>query len=299
MTRAVPLHFMPAKRIAVMSLALAVLFLAQGATSAQAHVTNVVRAMRLAEQQEAATQRMSKDMLLVLLGIDREASLARLAETRGAFTRALTLLRKGDSSLKIVRAIDPQVVERLTRVERIWLGYDFEIQNLLEDKPASKGLASTIADLDSRLRDAVKGLSEAYQEVAKHGDLYSITSFAISTCEHQHVLVEEISKEFLFVAQGSNSGRHRQRLIAAQAAFEENLANLVNGNPERRLFAAPTADIRTRLAAVDRTWRQASQAINATIESGQPDSQMIMEVTSRYRPLLEQLSETIKLYEAL
>lgn len=296
---AASLPFMPARRFAVAALAVLVLSLVQNATSAQAHVTNVVRAMRLAEQQEAATQRMSKEMLLVLLRVDREESIARLIETRAAFNRALTLLREGDTYLKIVPATDPAVVERLARVEKIWLGYNFEIQNLLEARPASKALAESIADLDSLLRNAVKELTEAFQEIAKHGDLYSITSFAISTCEHQHMLVEEISKEFLFVAHDQDTRRHRQRLAAAQAAFEANLAGLTNGDPQRRLIAPPTAEIRERLAAVQSTWRQASDAITAAIESGQPDTAMILKVNSEHRALIEQLNETIKLYEAL
>lgn len=299
MTAEESLPFMSARRTAWLFLAVLGLSLAQGVTSAQAHVTQVVRAMRLAEQQEAATQRMSKDMLLVLLEIDREESLARLIETRAAFTQALTRLREGDSSLKIVRATDPAVVERLTQVESIWLGYESEIQTLLEAKPARKGLVDSIADLDHLLRNAVKELTEAYQEVAKHGDLYSITNFAISTCEHQHVLVEEISKEFLFFVHGRDSARHRQRLVAALAAFEANLDSLINGDPERRLIPAPTPDIRARLAAVSDTWQEASRAIQATIEAGQPDTAMILEVTSRYRPLVEQLNETIRLYEEL
>ena len=181
------------------------------ATGAQAHVTKVVRAMRLAEQQEALTQRLSKDVLLVLYNIDREESLARLIETRAAFSRALILLREGDRSLKIVRATEPELLEPLTEVEQIWRAYKVAIQNVLETKQASKSLAAYIAELDTKLRSAVRAMTEAYQEAAKHGDLYSITSYAITTCEHQHMLLEEISKEFLFVAHGADSERHRER----------------------------------------------------------------------------------------
>ena len=273
--------------------------LAVGSPATWAHVTDVTRALRLVEQQEAVTQRIAKDLLLVALEIEPEANRERLRASVQSLAEALERLQNGHQATGIARVSDPMVTTKLASVDRNWRRVQGTVWPLAESGGVSEEQVQAMARLDPPLRRSFKDLALAYEEVLRHGDLYSIMGTAISYCQYENVLLEEISKEFLFIAYGQNAEQHSLRLAEAKTAFETNLASLIDGNPELRLLPAPTLEIRAQLQAVRRTWQDISRDMETALLKGRPDPETILDVTTRSETLSQELEKAVQMYEAL
>jgi len=106
---------------------LAVLCLPTGVMASGDHGTVI----NLSGKQRMLTQKMSKEVLLVALDVNKDENLTNLRATRDLFDKTLVGLRDGDEELGLPHTKKPKILKALKKVEDLWEEFDVAYLKLL------------------------------------------------------------------------------------------------------------------------------------------------------------------------
>jgi hypothetical protein len=285
-----------ARAFLVAALALAMTFLVESSFAAGARNNHVVK---LAGMQRLLTQKMSKEILLVALGIDAKNSVRELRESHDLFDRTLRGLRDGDVTLGLPETKSPKVLERLSEVEELWAVIDPAFQTSLESGSVSAEHLSLIADLNLPLLNRMNGAVQAYVEEARVGGGFSILAVAVDLAGRQRMLTQKMTKEFMLIAYGHEIEQSSKALSDSMALFDTTLNALIQGSPQMNLLSAPTPEIKAQLKKVRRLWGEFQPLLTKAAEGGKPDPAGISQVATMNMSLLQEMHAAVLLYAAL
>jgi len=255
--------------------------------------------INLAESQNMLVQRMSKELMLVALDIDRNDNLRKLESSRALFERTLKALRDGDDGLGSPGSRNPDFLEGLGKVGELWLLYDATIRRSTKSQIITADQVGTVADLTRPIFDAVEVAVEILHEEARQKQLISMLDTTIELLAHQGALTQQMSKEFLLIAYGHEADKNRKALKDSMALFDQTLDGLLNGNPEQQLLPAPNAEITAQLRMVARMWDEFRPLLSVGTRGSGIDRDSITKVAELNGPLLDAINEAMAMYEAL
>lgn len=280
-------------------LAMTVLSLGWTAQPSLAATKQFERVLNMVDMQRMLTQKISKNVLLVALDVDRERNLRDLRSSRDLFDRMLVGLRDGDVELGLIPTTDQRVLDRLDRVDDLWVVYDAALKEGLNTGQVAQNQVDTIAELSTPLLKAVQDTVESYKEVAAGQNLFSLIGVALDLSGRQRMLSQKMAKEFFLVAYGRDVEQNRKNLRETQDLFDATLRGLINGNPSQQLMAAPTPEIKAQLEKVERIWQQVRPALDSVARGNQADQEMIATVTRMNVALLKTMNMAVLMYENL
>lgn len=270
-----------------------------GATSAKAQKVDYGRAINLTGMQRMLTQKMAKEALLVALAINEDQNLENLEASRSLFRRTLTGLREGDMELGLLPTTDPQILEKLEKVEEIWPLYNTTIQDALDSGSVSESQLARIVELNVPLLKAVSETIMTYKLLASHGALNSMLGSAIDHAGRQVMLSQKMSKEFLLIASGHDIERNRRNLEETAALFDRTLTALLEGNAEMRILPAPNPEINGQLRKVQQIWMEFRPLLDRALGGKETDAAAMAQVARMNTPLLKAMNMVVFMYESL
>lgn len=115
--------------------------------------------INLSGKQRMLTQRMSKEFLLIALGIDKQTNRNRLNKTTALFDRTLKGLRDGDEGLRLPPTTDPKIRAQLDVVRGLW-----EKFHPLLKKPATAATLGAVARANLPLLAEMNRAVKMYEE---------------------------------------------------------------------------------------------------------------------------------------
>lgn len=222
--------------------------------SAQAQDIDYGRMLDVAEKQVMVTQRMAAEVLLVTLDVNRELNLERLISSRGEFDRVLKGMRDGDSELRISAITDSALLAEIEDAEELWISMSAAVDNCISGNVMAAEHIDAVAEGSLALQDMFRDLADAFRTQSMAGESYSMLRVAIDTTRHARMLSQQMTKEFLLIAMGHQTGRNRYALRESAEAFENELQGLLEGDFDRLLLAAPTPEIRGQLHRIEEIW---------------------------------------------
>ncbi len=273
--------------------------MAFGSAPAVAETKDYDHIVNLAGMQRMLTQKMSKEAFLVALGIDREDNLQKLAESRNLFDRMLKGLRHGDALLGLPETTEPEVLDRLSKVEELWPLLHSAIRTSLASGKVSAYEVETIAELNLPLLNAMDETVSAYERVAEKGALVSVLTVAINLAGRQRMLTQKMSKEVFSIAYGLDERANRRNLADSIALFDDTLQGLIYGDNDLGLLPAPTAEIKAQLSKVEGLWDAFRPLLDPLARGGIPGSDTVAQVARQNLPLLEEMNKAVVMYERL
>lgn len=289
--------------IALGSLASALLVAAVNVSAPSHAATRTVidyeHIINLAAMQTVNAQKMSKEMILLAMGINKNANLKTLRASQNLFQRTIKGLRDGDVSLGLPQSNNPTVLANLARVEELWARYQSALIEGLKAGKVKRATVSVIADLSVPLFEALKETVKAYEQEAAKNGLHSVLSVAIATSSQQRVLTQKMSKEFLLIAYRLDVENYRKRLAQSYKEFDSTLQSLIEGNFEIGLLPPPTGEIRVQLRKVQRLWDEFLPIMKAAADGSAISKEMIKRVDRMNMTLLKEINATVEMYEAL
>ncbi|CAE7409221.1 Scube3 [Symbiodinium sp. KB8] len=168
------------------------------------------------------SQRLAKQLLLVVSGVRSEENQASLTRDMASFDWILQALISGNSTLGIVAAPNEEVADALSATAAMWASFS----ELLGRSPTDT-VMHEVFDQNILLLDAVQNVLHSLLEAARAAG-YS-GSLVAEIAESQMMLVEKICKESLFVAAHFRVDRALQRLAEAKECYEAAHEALVLG----------------------------------------------------------------------
>lgn len=253
----------------------------------------------LAGQQRMITERISKETILLAMGVKRDERRKQLKELYTTFERTFKGLRDGDDGLRLPGTENPEILEGMSRVGELWTVYGSALQDALNGAELSRANVAIIADLSGPLLEATSRTVQGFKKEANTTGLFSILSVAIEISGRQRMLSQKMAKEFLLIAFGHEADKNRENLRKTMALFEDSLNWLLDGNAEQQVLPAPTPEIRGQLRRVQEHWYEFRPMVSGALDGAEITSELIDRVSSKSMSLLEEADAAVELYGAL
>jgi len=179
--------------------------------------------INLAGKQRMLTQKMSKEALLVKLGIDRELNAKELKKSSELFDKTLKGLEKGDKSLGLVATDDSQIQAKLQEIEKLWKPFYAKVKDIYSLKSLDN---STFDYLDKHNLELLKNINEAvsmYSELgSKNGSKLKMAN-DINLAGKQRMLTQMIAKDLLLYQANIEPQRALKSLTNSVKLFDKTL----------------------------------------------------------------------------
>lgn len=270
------------------------------AAPAHAQQGDYHRMAGVADSQAMLAQRMSVEALLVALNVDQSHNLEQLQSSRDQFDGAMTALRDGHGVAQIAAVGDPDAVSDFEDAEEAWANMDAAIADCLSIGTVTMDHVGAIADSSDTLMARMVDLSKSLRDEAEAGESHSMLTVAVGVSNHARARAQEMTKGFMLVAYGHQADRYRYALRISAEDFEAELSDLLNGDFDRLLLPAPTAEIRAQLEQTRQIWDEEFRPfIDLAINGDELDYRMVLRMERVNQRLLQDAHALVRMYAAL
>ncbi len=259
--------------------------------------------LNLSGRQRMLTQKMSKEILLVSLGIDKAGNLANLEKTSKLFDRTLKGLMDGDAELKLPGTEKKRIRKQLGKVQDLWTPFFGIVQTIISQKSVTPEQLTTITQTNLPLLNQMNKCVKLYEREANKAGLKSVPGLAvaINLSGKQRMLSQKMSKEFLLVASGQDIENNRLNLLETSSLFERTLKGLLDGDDTLDLTPTKQDHIRKQLNEVVKLWEGMRPLV---VKATDPKTQSIPQgdveqLAKQNLPLLAEMNKAVKMYEVV
>lgn len=293
-----PINFATAATVALIAVAL--LFSLQVSASPTAAEYGTV--LNLSGKQRMLSQKMSKEVMLVALDVDKAANIENLKNTAALFDKTLKGLRNGDAGLKLPPTSAKRILRQLDKVDAIWADFYPTIQAITSSGSVTADQVATIAEKNLPLLKQMNKTVGAYEKDAAKGGLSKDPGLAatLNLSGKQRMLTQKMSKEFLMIAYGHDVDNNKLSLLETYTLFERTLKGLVDGDATLGLPGTKTQAIVDQLGVVDGLWKDFKPMVSSASEasSSSVSGDQIAKVAQLNLPLLKNMNKAVGMYEA-
>lgn len=257
--------------------------------------------LNLSGKQRMLSQKMSKEVMLVALGVDTAANLESLKGTAALFDKTLKGLADGDADLKLPPTENRRIRKQLDKVGEIWGDFHKAIQAILASGSVSREQVAAIAAQNVPLLVEMNKCVNLFEKEASKAGLKSDPGLAvtINLSGKQRMLTQKMSKEFLLIALGHEADANRLNLLETYSLFERTLKGLMDGDATLDLPGTQNPEIRKQLEVVQGLWGQfkpiVAQAADPKTTTIAPDQ--IQSLAKANLPLLKEMNAAVGMYE--
>lgn len=252
--------------------------------------------INLSGRQRMLTQRMSKAVCFVFMGIERERHRQQTYDSFVLFDRTLNGLATGDPSVGLTPEPSKDIVDQLAVVARLWMAVNTSFVYAAE---ASHGvtdelelIASLNTDLLFESNEAVKLFETTYGD----GVIDPVLAVTVNIAGRQRMLTQRASKEVCMIAAGMEPEKHRKSLRKTVELFEMSLQALLFGNSEIEVIAPPRKEIGNQLSVVAELWGRLKPVFEQVMEGETVSPEILSAVAAKNDRLLKEMNKAVGMY---
>jgi len=257
--------------------------------------------LNLSGKQRMLSQKISKEVLLVALDVDKPTNIQNLKASSALFDKTLSGLKDGDSELGLPATESKRIRRQLTKVEAIWESFYPSVQQIIATGMVADDQLQIIANQNLPLLKQMNKAVGLYEKEAAKSGLESAPELAvtINLAGKQRMLTQKMSKEFLLIALEQDAENNKLNLLDTYTLFDRTLKGLADGDETLGLTGTPQFHIRQQLQVVERLWENfkplvAKGAHHSTTEIS---AAQVRQVASTNLPLLKEMNRAVGLYE--
>jgi hypothetical protein len=256
--------------------------------------------LNLSGKQRMLTQKMSKEVMLVALGVDLDKNLANLVATSSLFDKTLKGLRDGSQELRLPPTTSKRILRQLDKIDELWAEFYPNIKAIINNKSVTADQVAAIASKNLPLLKEMNKAVGLYEKDAKKGGLKSDPGLAatLNLSGKQRMLTQKMSKEFLLVAYGHEAESNKLSLLETYTLFERTLKGLLDGDDTLGLPGTKQDYIRQQLGVVNGLWADFKPVVSTgSAEGAKIDRGMIEKLAASNLPLLKEMNTAVGMYE--
>lgn len=261
------------------------------------------RSVNLAARQSLLVEQMTNGAMLAVLGIDPNENIRAVRSSRDLFNSTLHGLRNGDDELGLSATTTPEVLDELLRVEALWPRYDRTLQAIITPLETSADVTERqvreLSDIHTVIIAAVDRSTDVFERYSLGGAHHSIRSTTLNGAGQLRTQSQLMLGQLLAIAYDDRGEQNRPLLGEAARDFDRTLTGLIEGDPELRLLAAPTDEIRAEMAKVRRLWIEVRPILERVAAGASADEQSITTISRHTRRMIGPLNMTAFMYENL
>lgn len=259
--------------------------------------------LNLSGKQRMLTQKMSKEVMLVALDVNKAANIENLNNTAALFDKTLKGLRNGDASLGLPPTSAKRILRQLSKVDKLWANFYPAIQTILSTGTVTAEQVAFVAQKNLPLLKQMNKAVGAYEKDAAKNGLAADPGLAatLNLSGKQRMLSQKMSKEFLLIAYGHDVDNNKLNLLETYTLFERTLNGLKSGDSTLGLPGTQDEAILAQLARVEGLWSVFKPQLNAASAeaSTSVSKAQIEKVATTNLPLLREMNKAVGMYETL
>lgn len=277
--------------------------LSVGAVAAAPTAAESGTIINLAGRQRMLSQKLTKELLLVALDLNKDTNLQNAAATATLFDSTLKALRHGDAALGLPPTENAPILRQLDTVAATWSEYHKVVEAVLEARALAPEQVARIAELNLPLLEEMDRCVKLFEQQASSGTMAEkpALAVAINLAGRQRMLSQRMSKEYLLLALGHQSEDTRRQLAETVALFTRTLQGLRDGDEKLGLSAAVnTPEVVAQLEVVAKCWQGLEPSIRAAL-ANHPDAfkpGALRAVATESVRVLAEMNKVVALYEA-
>ena len=248
----------------------------------------MARAINLAGKQRMLIQRMSKEALMIALGIDQQAAKEGLKKDMALFERTLQGLANGDKELGLVAVEDEHIQNAIKDLQNRWKPFREALMKVLEGK-FDKSTIEYIKNNNLDLLKRMNAIVEMYVALNKGEKIKRAQ--AINLSGKERMLSQKIAKDVLLIQLGYKD--QAPVLKKDKELFARILQGLQKGDKGLGLERTKLPWIRKELAKAQKMWQEYKRV--AVAKKLPP--QKLKELVDKSNALLAQMNKITKMYE--
>jgi hypothetical protein len=248
--------------------------------------------INLSGRQRMLTQKMSKEMLLIYLGVEPDQNRLNLGNSAILFSDTLKGLINGDKSVNLPKTTDPNILRQLDQVASLWRSFSGYVLAALETQ-LDENFVKNVAVENLPLLEEMNKAVYMYEKAAG-ADLEKLAP-VVNLSGRQRMLTQKMTKEFLLIAAGISVPENQANLQKTVALFDRTLKGLRDGDPDQRLPGTSEPDIRAQLDIVEQRWNE----YRPVLEQQDYSLAQVQRAAALNLPLLTEMNAAVKMYEVL
>lgn len=256
--------------------------------------------INLSGKQRMLTQKMSKEVMLIALDIEKQSNLQNLAATSQLFDKTLTGLRNGDADLNLPATTSEKILRQLGRVDKLWADFYPVIKQVIANGSATPDDVAAISAKNLKLLKQMNKAVGAYEKEAAASGLKASPGLAttINLSGKQRMLTQKMSKEFMLIALNHEASDNKLNLLETFTMFERTLQGLKVGDDTLGLPQTTDKKILSQLDKVSSLWDDAKPIfVAATSQNSQISQQDKSKIAALNIPLLKEMNNAVQMYE--
>jgi len=257
--------------------------------------------LNLSGRQRMLSQKMSKEVVLVALDVDRSQNLSNLQKTAVLFDTTLKALRDGDSAMQLPATEERRILKQLDKINsRHWVPFYAVIKEILAAKTVNDAQLEAIATQNPALLKQMNKCVKMYEKRAAKAGLKAAPGLAVSInlAGKQRMLTQKMSKEALLFAKGYKVEDNKLNVLETATLFSRTLTGLSKGDPTLDLPGTSNTEIVQQLAIVAKLWRPFEKVMSSAYapESKTLTPEQIRTVAELNLPLLKAMNKAVGMF---
>jgi hypothetical protein len=204
----------------------------------------------IADKLRVRTQKITKEVLLIKLDIQKDKNIASLKKTAEFFDRDLKLLIEGNGSYSPVK--DPLIGSKLASIKAKWQTFYKAIKDIYQNQD-SASYEYIIKDNYSYLKE-IKLLVDSYSKLAKDKGKFRLAN-NLNFAGKERTRTQKIVKDILLFRANIDKELALKEIKKSMRLFEETLNGLIDGSSKYNLEKSVLPKRREKLLEIKKMWR--------------------------------------------
>ncbi len=209
--------------------------------------------INLAGKQRMLIQKMTKEALLIHIGLDKEKSIENLKESSSLFDKTLKGLINGDKSLSLVKIENKDISKQLDVVNRLWRPFYREIKKILSNRADESSYEFLEKNNMSLLKEMNRAV-ELYSSLDREDGKFKLAN-DINLAGKERMLTQRMAKDILAIKNNLNVQKYIKDFKESRSLFSKILKGLQNGDKDLKLVGTDIPNIVNQLKIVDKSWK--------------------------------------------
>jgi len=251
--------------------------------------------INVAGRQRMLTQKMSKELLLIDLGINVKNNRKNLKKTIALFDKSLKALLYGDKEMGLKGCKLNHIKKQLLLVEGYWKQIKPTLNETKYSKPKLKAITDalnlTLVEMDKAVKmyeQSVKRQIKIFQIsslVSSYEKILSQNDNLIDQSYLQQARTQKMVKEIILMVMGVDPAVHKKLLKKSAEDFDKILNGFLNGDEKLGIAKISDAKTRAKLQNVKKEWIPFYENIKK-LEEGNIDREALIYVLNNNEKLL-------------
>ncbi len=200
--------------------------------------------------QQARTQEMVKEIILMIMGVDPAVHLQKLKESAKRFDKTLNAFLNGDENLKIAKITDKKATEKLKEVKKEWEPFYEKIKTFLNGKIDRDALLYILNHNETLLHKSNALTELIRRSQGSHSLIGGYLNSKVALVERERYLLQKMIKEKLLVEGNINVEENKKKLKGSMLIFE----NILKGDKKFGVISTGHPKVEKALLEVKKIW---------------------------------------------